>query len=118
LGGRPAAQIEILSILCILVKTGWEEQKAMRYLVVIAFAFLLAVGCSGKEPKTVSWYLEHEAEMKQKCRECNDDLTRLGKDPDCINALEAESRLKNKRYFNTTVPLQKSYDSPGIMQFK
>ena len=90
----------------------------MRYVIASAFALLLIAGCSGKEPKTVSWYLEHEAEMKQKCRECNDDLTRLGKDPDCINALEAESRLKKKRYFDSSVPLQKSYDSPGIMQFK
>ena len=73
--------------------------------------FIILSAC--ENPKTVSYYLEHPDEMKAKIEECNEDATKLVKDPDCINARSAK-----RENFWSPVKVNKSNPSPGINPLK
>jgi len=63
----------------------------------IKFGFSLAalmalVSCSSGElgpPRDVAYYLEHEDERNAVIKKCENDLGRLGFEPNCKNALNA-----------------------------
>jgi hypothetical protein len=44
-----------------------------------------------KEPRTVTWYLDHKAERVEKQRWCQDDSVRWQM-PNCVNAAAAEQK--------------------------
>lgn len=48
-----------------------------------------AQGSPAAEPRTVSWYADHPQVRAQVQLACLDDLGRLGRDPDCVNAQQA-----------------------------
>lgn len=63
--------------------------------IVLAATYLAVMigtqsGCVKAEPKTVTWYKDHDAERDAKVKWCNDDMSR-GSDADCLNAKQAVS---------------------------
>ena len=79
----------------------------MKKLILIALLFIHLSACDN--PKTVSYYVEHPDEMKAKLEECNDDITKLAKDGDCINARGAKKKL-----FFKPVNVNKHNKRPGL----
>ena len=55
----------------------------------ITVTALLSACTSKPEPKTVDYYVKHEAEWKSVFDECRNNPGKLKDDPDCINAEEA-----------------------------
>lgn len=65
----------------------------------IFFVVLLIPGCfetKQAETKSVSWYIENQAERKVKLIECNDNPGELGNTPNCLNAKQAELQSTSK----------------------
>lgn len=83
----------------------------MKKTIFISLILFILSACDN--PKTVSYYVEHPDEMKAKLKECNDDLTKLAKDGDCINARSAK-----RENFWSPVTVNKSNPSPGINPLK
>ena len=77
--------------------------------------FLIVITCISAcdNPKTVSYYGEHPDEMRAKLDECNDDLTKLAKDGNCINA-----RAANKKLFFKPVDVNKNNPAPPVNLFE
>jgi hypothetical protein len=63
-----------------------------RTLVTVIW-LMAATGCGKNEDTahSVSWYLQHDAEMQAKVAWCVDDAERE-RSPDCMNAAEAKRR--------------------------
>lgn len=70
-------------------------QKASIFLatVLIASPFALT-GCIEDKPAdivhTVDWYREHEAELKEVLKKCNNNPGELAATPNCVNAGRAK----------------------------
>ena len=75
--------------------------------IIILMTLLWLTAC--KEPKPVSWYVDHPEEMRAKINECNEDISRYLKDGDCANA----SKAWDKRFF-APAKANKKNDSPGL----
>lgn len=84
----------------------------MKKAIFISLTLFIILSACDK-PKTVSYYVEHPDEMKAKVGECNEDATKLVKDPDCINARSAK-----RKSFWSPVKVNKSNPSPGINPLK
>lgn len=72
--------------------------KRIAFAVFVAFVGISLGACS-KEPKTVEYYKQHEAERKAVLERFKDNPGKLRDDPDAINALEAETRLRKEHLY-------------------
>ncbi|MCB5205165.1 EexN family lipoprotein [Neorhizobium sp. T786] len=76
----------------------------LKTILVVTASFAVLSGCSedaSQAPvatseaatsvvQTVSWYLEHDAEREALVKRCKDNRGELEKDPNCLNAREAD----------------------------
>lgn len=62
---------------------------------VVIFLLVIVVGWSVvfKEPKTVDYYKNHQAEMEKVRKDCTNNPAKLNNNGDCINSQEAKSQL-------------------------
>lgn len=63
-------------------------------VAAIATLVLLSACTPKAEPKTVDYYVEHQAEWQKVFNECKNNPGKLKDDPDCINASHALAKIQ------------------------
>lgn len=73
----------------------------MKRIAFAAFVALVGItlGACSKEPKTVEYYKQHEAERRAVLDKYKDNPGKFRDDPDAINALEAATRLRKEHLY-------------------
>ena len=66
-----------------------EVEKAQALGMAITVTILLSACTPKPEPKTVDYYVKHQAEWQKVFDECRNNPGKLKDDPDCINANQA-----------------------------
>ena len=55
-------------------------------------------GAAAAPVRTVSWYRQHQADLKQKLAACNDNPGAAMTDVECQNAAEAKSQIDTDEF--------------------
>lgn len=78
----------------------------MKNVAIAALFSVTLASCTGADPRSVEWFMEHEAERKVVLADCSRNA--IPDSVECLNAQKAEDSLALKR---------RGYVRPGPVDF-
>lgn len=78
----------------------------MKYAAIVALFSITLASCTGADPRSVEWFMEHEGERKVVLADCSQNA--IPDSVECLNAQKAEDSLALKR---------RGYVRPGPVDF-
>jgi hypothetical protein len=85
--------------------------------IMLMLALCLTLMACSKEPKTVSYYAQHEVERQEQLKKADENPGKFKDDPDVINAATAEANERNRKFFHyEKQPV--TVQGPGLYKIK